>query len=327
MRTAESFMRSVGTREASFATIVHDADAAAREKRWARPSPDFAMETDRFGLPLCGFFGKGFRCMAKIRCADGNWKERGFTLIELLVVVAIIAILASLLLPALSIAKQKGEASRCLSNVRQMGLAATLYADENRSRFAWTWTGVVAGAGVSWFNHIQPFLQSTNVLLCPTKERRKNEFDFSYIFADDNTVSGYGANFQIGGCHWPSGGWQVDPVTVESVVNPAATVYIADSGTQARSTRDATKSVTPQSMEKSQVWILEDPGGFGGHFVVGSDPNWGGPSIRHSERGNIVYIDGHAEPSAPWPWYFLHTPWLNPGLGGGSEVTRNPRGT
>jgi prepilin-type N-terminal cleavage/methylation domain-containing protein/prepilin-type processing-associated H-X9-DG protein len=88
------------------------------------------------------------------RTLGDSRSRNGFTLIELLVVIAIIAILAGMLLPALSKAKAKAKGTLCSSNLRQMSLATRFYADDFRDHVP----PVVGEVGEYWFHQIAPYL-------------------------------------------------------------------------------------------------------------------------------------------------------------------------
>ncbi|MEI9963252.1 MAG: type II secretion system protein [Limisphaerales bacterium] len=114
--------------------------------------------------------------------SSAEGRKIGFTLIELLVVIAIIGILAALLLPTLAASKQRALTAQCLSNMRQVGLGMTLYADEATDLFP------VSGGVILW-NEIDPetqkhgwmqqillYTQNTNIYRCPSD--RKGQFSY-----------------------------------------------------------------------------------------------------------------------------------------------------
>ena len=199
----------------------------------------------------------------------------GFTLVEILVVIAIVMLLAGLLFPVFSSARESSRSTSCQSNLKQIGLALELYASDHRGKYP-LWRQGEVDMTCGWQHYLASYVKNTDVYNCPsypkdyfrTECKTKQEELDEIEEPEDNPYHRYTGGYAYNTSFLDFG----FSLSKNSIRKPSAFVLVLDA-TRANIQMGGTEIV---SLSKKQ---LKDSG----------------VDFRHRERSNVLFGDGHVK--------------------------------
>ncbi len=221
-------------------------------------------------------------------------KTKAFSVIELLIVVAVIAILAAILVPAIGRVRERANATKCASNLRQIAIAANMYAAENNGDFP-SLTGEAddGGGQVTWLEQLRPYIhvegsnEAIELINCPAAEH--------YLEVDGNskTTHAYGWNPRlIPDTRTKADGSKRLPFKSIKVQRPSETILMADAGQRYPSGWGFGYFAFGGVYNPSSAETALTDADFTRYGASASNPSF---STRHGGVGNAVFVDGHVQ--------------------------------
>ncbi len=276
-------LRSVGTSTdtPNRSPLDEEVRAAGVALIFGKGRKSAASQATYFNCPELGF-RIGFDAWERsVAC-----RVRGFTLIELLVVVAVIALLIAIVAPSLSAARDQAKRTACLSNMRNMGVAAALYANDNRDQFPLN-RGLTQAGG--WLNTLLPYAGDKLLYRCPS-DRSDDWFNPSDTPAQqliNDRLNSYAINIYISPRQLPPPG-SID-MTPRYGYSARGLIRYSSSAIHFGEFVDTSGVETSGDHIHADHWT---PNALTGMPL--SPPGTEVALRRHRGRENYTYADGHA---------------------------------